>query len=110
MISKFENTDRQYFVDKQRNSRLSEHQRDLPARFKKVNVANSTKIDYGSGQNWILRQFRGEIKPSKHRFKPSEQMRRTSLQVGLSEVASLCVSNAIDILSHSAAYVMRFRN
>ena len=45
----------------------------------------------------IRRQFRGEIKPSKHRFEPSEQIRHTSLQVRLSEVASLYVSNAADI-------------
>ena len=42
-----------------------------------------------------MRQFRGEIKPSKHRFEPSEQNRRTSLQERLSEVASLQVSHAV---------------
>ena len=51
------------------------------------------------GQNWIQRQYRGETKPSKHRFRPSEQIRRTSWQVRLSEVASLCVSTAFKHLS-----------
>ena len=49
--------------------------------------------------NWILRQFRGETKPSKRRFKPSGQIRRTSLQVRLSEVASLYVSETVDIIT-----------
>ena len=51
------------------------------------------------GKNWIQRQFRGETKPSKHCFVPSEQIRRTSWQVRLSEVASLRVSTAFKHLS-----------
>ena len=44
-----------------------------------VNVAR-TALSETRGQNWIQRQFRGEKKPSKHHFKPSEQTRRTSLK------------------------------
>ena len=40
---------------------------------------NSTKSpSLDSGPKLIMRLFRGETKPSKHRFKPSEQIRRTS--------------------------------
>ena len=57
----------------------------------------------------MTRIFRDETKPSKHRFKPTEQNRRTSLQVRLSEVASLYVSKTKH-LSHGTVYGMRFRN
>ena len=63
-----------------------------------MNVARTAQIET-RGQNWIQRQFRGETIPSKHRFKPSEQSRRTSLQVRLSEVASLYVSETVDIIT-----------
>ena len=53
------------------------------------------------------RQFRGETKPSKHRLKSSGQIRRTSLQERLSEVASLDVSHA-ENLSYGMVYGMRF--
>ena len=39
--------------------------------------------------------FWDETKPSKHRLKPSEQIKRTSLQVAPREVASLYVSHAL---------------
>ena len=52
-----------------------------------------------------LEAIRDETKPSKHRFRPSEQIRRTSWQVRLSEVASLCVSTAVfTFWSHGTAY------
>ena len=41
-----------------------------------------------NGWNWIQRQFRGETKPLKHHFGPSEQIRRTSLQLRLRVVVS----------------------
>ena len=53
-----------------------------------VNVARTAPIET-RGQNWIQRQFRAETKPLKHRLRPSEQIRRTSLQVTRSEVANL---------------------
>ena len=45
---------------------------------------NSTKLN-SDGQifAWIQRQIRGETKPSKHRFKPTEQTRRTLRRVTL---------------------------
>ena len=42
---------------------------DLLATFKTLNVARIAQSET-RGQNWIQRQFRGETKPSKHRFKP----------------------------------------
>ena len=66
----------------------------LLATFKLVNVARIAQSE-NLGQKWIQRQVRGETKPSKHRVKPSEQTRHTSLQVTLSEVASLQVPRNI---------------
>ena len=48
----------------------------------KVNVARTAESET---KNRDQRQFRGEIKPSKHRFSP-ERERRTSLQVRIREV------------------------
>ena len=73
------------YVDNQvGQSRLCEHKVRLASG---VNVARIAPSET-RGQNWIQRQFRGEKKPSKHRFKSSGQSRRTSLHVRLSEVAS----------------------
>ena len=52
-----------------RTDRLCEHQVSLLATFKTLNVARIAKSET-RGQNWIQRQFRGETKPLKHRFKP----------------------------------------
>ena len=64
------------FVENQREFRLSEHKLDLLATLKLVNVARIAPSET-RGQNWIQRQFRGETKPLKHLFGPSEQTRRT---------------------------------
>ena len=48
-------------------------------------------------QKFIIRLFRAETKPLKHRFEPSEQSRRTSLQLTLSEGGRLHVSHAIHL-------------
>ena len=53
---------------------------------------------FNSIQNWIQRVFRGETKPSKYRFKPSEQPRRTSLQVRLSEGSQVFKFHAVSIV------------
>ena len=49
--------------------RLCEHQVRLASN---VNVARTAPSET-RGQNWIQRQFRGQTKPSKHRFRPSDQ-------------------------------------
>ena len=49
-------------------------------------VASEWSPSETRGQNWIQRQFRGETKPTKHRFKPSEQIRRTSWQLRLAKL------------------------
>ena len=66
----------------------------------------TSKLIRRLGGNFGMKQ----TKPSKHRSRPSEQSRRTSLHVRLGEVASLYVSNAEYYLWHGAAYVMKFRN
>ena len=45
-------------------------------------------------------QFRGETKPSKHQFRPSGQIRRTSWQLTQVESVSLRVSNCGSKKSH----------
>ena len=47
------------------------------------------------GQKLDSEAIRGETRPSKHLFKPSEQIRRTSLQVRLREVKSLHPSDTV---------------
>jgi len=64
---------------------LGEHKLALSATLAVARIAPSET----RGRNWIQRQFRGKTRPSKHRFRPSEQTRPTLLQVGLREVASL---------------------
>jgi len=49
-------------------------------------VASEWSPSETRGQNWIQRQFRGETKPTKHRFKPSEQIRHTSWQLRLAKL------------------------
>ena len=53
-----------------------------------MNVARIAQSET-RGKNWIQRQFRGETETLKHRFRSFEQTKRTSLQVGQSEVQSL---------------------
>ena len=48
------------------------------------------------GQKWIQRQFRGETQPSKHRFRPSEQVRPTFWQV--TQVKSAVVSTCLELV------------
>ena len=59
------------------------------------------------GKNWIQRQFRGETKPSKHRFKPSS---RSDVPLA-SETKRSCKSlrvNAVVFFPHGTAYGNRF--
>ena len=51
--------------------------------------------DTRGSHNLIMRQFRDETKPSKHRFRPSGQTRRTSLQV--TQVKSVVVSTCLEM-------------
>ena len=54
-----------------------------------------------------MRLFRGETKPSKHSLKTFEQIRRTSLQARLREVAILGVSvhySNLDFDFHARTY------
>ena len=56
----------------------------------KENTGSSTATSETRGQ-FDSDTISGETKPSKHRFESSEQIRRTSLQVRLSEVQALHV-------------------
>ena len=59
-----------------------------------MNVARIAQSET-PGKNWIQRQFRCETKTSKHHFKPPSRLDPTSLQVRLSEAASLYVCNTL---------------
>ena len=69
------------FVDNQGRTDCASTKLDLLATLAVARIAQSET----RGQNWIQRLFRGETKPSKHRFEPSGQKIYTFVQITIRE-------------------------